>query len=183
MSTRAYIGVGANLGDPAAQVRAALDALASLGPLRASSLYRTEPLGDPAQPWYVNAVAELQTQLSPTDLLARLQALEVQAGRPAPRTAGRAAMVSRLLDLDLLLFGDVRSGDPSLRLPHPGLTKRRFVLEPLAEIAPGARVPGSGRAVRELLAELEDPLRVEKLPATLHDQNTDDERPARSGGE
>ena len=183
MSPRAYIGVGANLGDPAAQVRGALEALASLGPLRASSLYRSEPLGDPAQPWYVNAVAELQTELAPAELLARLQALEARAGRPAPGTAGRASQAPRLLDLDLLLFGDLQSGDSSLRLPHPGLALRRFVLEPLAELAPATLVPGSGRPVRELLAELEDPLRVEKLPATLHDEKTDDERPGRSGGE
>ena len=128
MSVAAYVGIGANLGDPVGQVRGALDALTALGLARASSLYRTEPLGDPGQPWYVNAVAELRTELSPADLLARLQALEARAGRPAER----APLSPRLLDLDLLLFGDLSSDDPGLVLPHAGLARRRFVLEPLA---------------------------------------------------
>ncbi len=172
MSVAAYVGIGANLGDPVRQVRGALDALAALGLARASSLYRTEPLGDPGQPWYVNAVAELRTELSPADLLARLQALEARAGRPAER----APLSPRLLDLDLLLFGDLTSDDPGLVLPHAGLARRRFVLEPLAEIAAGVVDPGSGREIRELLADLEDPLRVEKLPATLSDAERQERR-------
>ncbi len=155
----ACVGIGSNLGDSAARVRGAIDDLRRLGPLRASSLYRTEPLGDAGQPWYTNAAAALETDLEPDVLLAELLALESAAGRPEPR----ARWSPRVLDLDLLLLGDLVVDSPALRLPHPGLASRRFVLVPLAEIAPGVRDPRSGRRVRELLAELDDPLRVEKI--------------------
>ncbi len=160
---RAYVGVGANLGDARATVKRALADLASLSEAaspRASSLYRTEPLGDPGQPWYVNAVAELETSLAPLELLAALRALERAAGRPAERPR----WAPRELDLDLLLLGECVLDTPELVLPHRGLAERRFVLEPLAEIAPGARDPRSGKTAAELLTGLDDPLRVEKLP-------------------
>ncbi len=158
--TTAFIGIGANLGDPVAQVRGALAGLAKRGPTRASSLYRSEPLGDPAQPWYVNAVAAHQTRLGPEALLELLHRLEEEAGRPPERTRWSP----RVLDLDLLLYGDRVLRAPGLVLPHPGLAQRRFVLAPLAELAPEARDPRSGRSALELLAALDDPLRVEKLP-------------------
>lgn len=164
---RAWVGVGANLGDAQATVEQALRELAVLSraeSARASSLYRTEPLGDAGQPWYTNAAAALETQLEPEALLAELLALERVAGRPEPR----ARWSPRVLDLDLLLLGDLRVDSPALRLPHPGLASRRFVLVPLAEIAPGVRDPSSGRLVRELLAELDDPLRVEKISSEGH---------------
>ena len=160
MSARAYIGIGANLEDPVARVCWALAELARLGPTRASSLYRTEPLGDPGQPWYINAVAEHRTELDPVELLERLCELERRAGRPR----ARRRWAPRVLDLDLLLYGARRLERPGLELPHPGLARRRFVLEPLAEIAPGAVDPRSQSTIRELLAALDDPLRVEKLP-------------------
>lgn len=155
-----YIGIGANLGDPVAAVEGAIAALAARGPTRASHLYRTEPLGDPAQPWFVNAVAEHWTRLEPHPLIRELQELERAAGRPEPR----ARWGPRVLDLDLLLYGDRVCRTPDLVLPHPGLARRRFVLEPLAELAPGVRDPRSGLTARELLAALDDPLAVEKLP-------------------
>lgn len=160
MTPRAYVGLGANLGAPVSQVGWALAELADLGLCAASSLYRTEPLGDPAQPWYVNAVAELELGPSPEELLRALQSLETRAGRPRIRASGAA----RVLDLDLLLWADRILVSPELTLPHPQLQRRRFVLEPLAELAPGARDPRDGRTALELLAALDDPLRVEKLP-------------------
>ncbi len=160
MSKLAYIGVGANLDGPAERVRWALEELAKRGPTRASSLYRSEPLGDPDQPWYPNAVAEHRTRLSPEGLFALLQELERQAGRPV----GQPRWAPRRLDLDLLLFADCVFEAPGLIIPHRGLTERRFVLAPLAEIAPQTRDPRTGRSMRDLLAGLDDPLRVEKLP-------------------
>jgi 2-amino-4-hydroxy-6-hydroxymethyldihydropteridine diphosphokinase len=158
--TRAYVGLGANLGDAAKQIERAIAALGELGRVRASSLYRSEPLGDPDQPWYVNAVAEVDTELSARELLERLRVLERRFGR-AP---GRPRWAPRELDLDLLLYGDRICAESDLVLPHPGLTDRRFVLEPLAELEPGARDPRTGRSAAELLAGLDDPLAVEKLP-------------------
>jgi 2-amino-4-hydroxy-6-hydroxymethyldihydropteridine diphosphokinase len=159
MLERAYVGIGANLGDPEAQVQRALADLERLGRLRASSLYRSEPLGEPDQPWFVNAVAELETDLGPRALLDHLQALERAAGRPA--RAERWA--PRLLDLDLLLHGRSRLQEAGLEVPHPRWRARRFVLMPLAELAPGLRDPISGRSVRQLLADLDDPLRCERM--------------------
>jgi 2-amino-4-hydroxy-6-hydroxymethyldihydropteridine diphosphokinase len=162
----AYIGIGANLGRPAVQVKAAVAALSRLGKLRASSLWRSEPLGgEPGQPWFVNAVVELELAGSPGECLAQLQALERAAGRPADH----AHFAPRTLDLDLLLFGDEVSARPELRLPHPGLARRRFVLAPLAELAPELVPPGETRTVAALLRDLDDPLRVEKLSAGTED--------------
>ena len=165
MSVTAYVGVGANLDRPLEQVRAALRALAGLGALRASALYRTEPLGDPDQPWYVNAVCELATELPPRALLAELLALEQRAGRPERR--GR--FEARVLDLDLLLYSGVVLSSETLELPHPRFHERRFVLEPLAELAPELRHPRLGSSVQELLEKLRDPLRVERMPETFLD--------------
>jgi 2-amino-4-hydroxy-6-hydroxymethyldihydropteridine diphosphokinase len=141
-------------------VRAAIAELEKWGPLRASSLWRSEPLGgDPGQPWYVNAVVELELEGDPFACLARLRALERAAGRPdlRPRNA------PRVLDLDLLLFGRAVVQTAELTLPHPGLGQRRFVLAPLAELAPALVPPGETRSVAELLRDLDDPLRVENL--------------------
>ncbi len=141
-------------------MRAAIAELEKWGPLRASSLWRSEPLGgDPGQPWYVNAVVELELEGDPFACLARLRALERAAGRPdlRPRNA------PRVLDLDLLLFGRAVVQTAELTLPHPGLGQRRFVLAPLAELAPALVPPGETRSVAELLRDLDDPLRVENL--------------------
>lgn len=144
---RVFIGIGANLDDPLAQVRTALDELAQLPQTRllnASPLYRTPPMGPPGQADYVNAVAELSTSLAPHALLDELQRLErahrrVRAERWGPRT----------LDLDLLLYGEATIADERLSVPHPGLATRAFVLLPLADLAPDLEVPGL-RRVREL---------------------------------
>lgn len=155
---RVFVGLGANLGDAAQTLR---EALAQLGRLpqtecvAASSLYRSAPV-DAAGPDYINAVAELRTQLEPHDLLAQLQALERRFGRERPYRHA-----PRTLDLDLLLFGDRRVASPALTLPHSGLHQRAFVLAPLAELAPLLACAG-GRSVAEALALVADQ-RISKL--------------------
>lgn len=161
--TTAYVGIGANLGDPVAQVRWAIAQLEKLGPTQASSLYRAEPLGDPEQPWYVNAVVAHRTRKTPRALLETLLALERECGRPR----ARARWSPRVLDLDLILHGSLVLQEPGLTVPHPGLERRRFWLEPLTELAAAAVDPRSGKTFQELLGVLADPLRVEKLPATI----------------
>lgn len=136
--TAAWIGLGANLGDRTAALRTALAALAALPGTRlrrVSSLYRSAPV-DAGGPDYLNAVAEIATQLPPHDLLAALQAIEHAAGRERPyRNAPRT------LDLDILLYGDLRLDTATLTLPHPRLHERAFVLLPLAELAPERVLP------------------------------------------
>ncbi|HHQ42371.1 MAG TPA: 2-amino-4-hydroxy-6-hydroxymethyldihydropteridine diphosphokinase, partial [Chromatiales bacterium] len=140
---RAYVGLGANLGDARASLRRALEALAALPASRlvaVSSLYRTRPHGPQDQPDFLNAVAALETALAPVELLARLQAIEAAAGRrrDGPRWGPRT------LDLDLLLHGAARLETPRLVLPHPRIAERPFVLVPLAELDPALEVPGAG---------------------------------------
>ena len=144
----AYVGVGSNLDDPAAQVARAIDALAALRESRLvcrSSLYATVPFGPVEQPDFVNAVAGLLTRLSPEDLLAELRSLEAAQGRV--RTGERWG--PRQIDLDLLVVGRETRQTPDLTLPHPGIPQRNFVLYPLADIAPDLVVPGVG-TVRDL---------------------------------
>ncbi|MGA7800730.1 MAG: 2-amino-4-hydroxy-6-hydroxymethyldihydropteridine diphosphokinase [Gammaproteobacteria bacterium] len=139
---RAYIGLGSNLEDPVAQVRRALrelDELPDTDLTSTSVLYSSAPMGPPDQPDYVNAVAALDTGLAPRDLLAHLQAIESAHGRVRTRHWG-----ARTLDLDLLLYGQLRLREDRLVVPHPGMHERAFVLYPLAEIAPGLRIPGGG---------------------------------------
>ncbi len=145
----AYIGIGANLGDAAATVAAALQALAALPGcrlLQASSLYRTGPV-DAGGPDFFNAVAAIDTRLAPEDLLAALQRIESAFGRQRP-----FANAPRTLDLDLLLHGQHRRHTTTLTLPHPRLHRRAFVLQPLLELAPELAVPGLGPLVGHLAA-------------------------------
>jgi 2-amino-4-hydroxy-6-hydroxymethyldihydropteridine diphosphokinase len=148
--TLAYVGLGANLGDPRQQLEEAFLAMSGLAHTRIalrSSFYRSAPVGYEAQPDFLNAVAALDTGLAPGVLLEGLQGIERRHGRErsfpnAPRT----------LDLDLLLYGDETIARPGLTVPHPRMHERAFVLRPLVEIAPDALVPGRGRAA-ELLKE------------------------------
>lgn len=138
----AYVALGANLGDPAATVRAAFAALANLPDSRvsrSSSLYRTAPVGIASQPDFINAVAELETGLDPEALLAALLDIERRFGRLRGERNG-----PRTLDLDLLLYAGLEFDLPELTLPHPRMHLRAFVLQPLAEIAPGLEIPGRG---------------------------------------
>jgi 2-amino-4-hydroxy-6-hydroxymethyldihydropteridine diphosphokinase len=146
---RAYVGLGANLGDREAAIRAAAE---RLGAVRLSTIRETEPWGYEDQPRFLNAVAELETDLSPRALLDRLLEIERELGR----TRDGPRWGPRTIDLDLLLYDDERLDEPGLTVPHPRLHERRFVLEPLAELDPGLEVPGRGR-VDALLTRLESP--------------------------
>ncbi len=155
----AYIGLGANLGEPASALREALLAIAALPDSRlvaTSSFYRTAPI-DSSGPDYLNAVVRLDTFLGPLALLAELQRIEHAHGRERPyRNAPRT------LDLDLLLYGDECIASPALTVPHPRLHERAFVVRPLAEIAPQLSIPGRGR-VADLLANVAGQ-RIDRLP-------------------
>lgn len=137
---RAYVGLGANLGDPLAQLRVAvgsIDRMPGTSLVATSSVYRSAPVGYLDQPDFYNAVAAIDTTLSPQALLAALLDIESAGGRTREfRNA------PRLIDLDLLLYGDQRVDDPDLTVPHPRLAERAFVLLPLAEVAPKCEVPG-----------------------------------------
>jgi 2-amino-4-hydroxy-6-hydroxymethyldihydropteridine diphosphokinase len=136
--------VGSNLNDPASQVMRGLQKLAEISDTRlilASPLYSSKPLGPVEQPDYVNAVAALLTQLDAMGLLARLRAIESACGRPEHRERWGP----RIIDLDLLVFGQEKRTEAELTLPHPGVVDRNFVLYPLADIAPDLEVPGLGR--------------------------------------
>lgn len=141
--TRAYVGFGANLGDREGTLRAAVDALAAedgIEVVAVSTLRDTEPVGVGEQPRFLNGVVALDTTLSARDLLDRLLEIELRFGRV--RVAEEHG--PRTLDLDLLLYGDDEIDAPGLTVPHPRLHERRFVLEPLAEVAPGLVIPGRG---------------------------------------
>src|SRR5262245_59393629 len=157
----AFIGLGANLGDPEDQVRRAFAALAGLPGTRlvaSSPLYRSAPVGVGPQPDFVNAVARIETTLSARRLLEELLATEARFGRMRPSPGA-----PRTLDLDLLLYGQEVIDEPGLVVPHPRMHERAFVLAPLAEIAPEAAIPGKGR-IQALLAACRDQ-KVEKIGA------------------
>lgn len=150
-----FIGLGSNLQQPLTQIRNALRELAQLSRsklIKHSSFYETEPMGpvdqaDYDQPGYINAVAELETELAPEELLDKLQSIET-AHR---RVRGDIQWGPRTLDLDLLLYGDETIETERLTVPHPGITERNFVLIPMVEISPELKLP-DGRAIAELSA-------------------------------
>ena len=148
---RAYVALGANLGDREATIRRAverLDAEDGIEVVAVSTLRETEPVGVVDQPRFLNGVAALETALQPRALLERLLAVERELGRDRTR---EERWGPRTIDLDLLLYGSEVVDEPGLTVPHPRLAERAFVLEPLDELAPGLRLP-DGRAVRDLLA-------------------------------
>lgn len=147
----AYLSLGSNLGDRVANLRQAIHQLDGLGVVQAvSSFYETEPIEVmQEQPWFLNCIVALETELDPRELLDRILALELTMGRRRIEPKG-----PRTIDIDIVLFGDAVINSPELTVPHPGMQQRRFVLEPLAEIAAEIQHPVLKRSARELLAAL-----------------------------
>ena len=156
-----YLSLGSNLGERLENLRGAIAALAPPGVqvVRVSSFYETEPVDFLDQPWFLNCALQAQTDLSPLPLLRALQAIEAQMGSKKQFAKG-----PRLIDLDILLYGSETISTPELQLPHPRLHLRRFVLTPLAEIAPALKHPSWPGTARELLANLNDPSEVRLSP-------------------
>lgn len=158
-----YLGLGSNVGNREANLRGALERLESDGirVARRSSLYETEPLDLRDQPWFLNAVVKAETDLFPLQLLAHIQNVERAMGRRRMTPKG-----PRNIDIDVLFYGRSVINAADLEVPHPRIAHRRFVLEPLSEIAPELRHPVSGKTAREMLAAL-DPQGVRRLSITL----------------
>jgi 2-amino-4-hydroxy-6-hydroxymethyldihydropteridine diphosphokinase len=145
--TIAYVGLGSNLGDRRAAI---LRAAELIDAVRLSTIRETEPWGYADQPAFLNAVAELDTELQPRRLLDHLLEVEAELGRER----GEIRWGPRTIDLDLLLYGDLAIEEPGLTVPHPRLADRLFVLEPLSELAPARKIPGNG-TVSEALAGIQ----------------------------
>jgi 2-amino-4-hydroxy-6-hydroxymethyldihydropteridine diphosphokinase len=161
----AFIGIGANMREPDVQCREALHrigAVPEIRLLRNASLYRTEPVGPKEQPWFVNTVAEIRTGLTPRALFHLLKGIERDMGRmEGPRWG------PRIIDLDLLLYGQEVVAEEGLIVPHPEMHQRRFVLEPLCELASYAIHPGFGISARGLLDRLTDSSAVERYETNI----------------
>jgi len=149
-----YLSLGSNLGDREANLRRAVERLNQehVRVVRQSSLYETEPQDVTGQPWFLNSVAECETRCFPLQLLSILQGIEREAGRS--RGTGEVRRGPRVIDLDILLCGGVVMELPQLTIPHPRMLQRRFVLEPLVEIAPELRHSRTGQLYRQFLPAL-----------------------------
>jgi 2-amino-4-hydroxy-6-hydroxymethyldihydropteridine diphosphokinase len=145
---KVYLSLGSNLGDRRAHLREAAERLNAneIHVRRESSIYETEPRDLLQQPWFLNQILEAETDLFPRQLLARTQKIEREMGRKRVVAKG-----PRVIDIDVVLFGNTVVHRPELEIPHPRMSERRFVLEPLAELSPDLRHPATGRTIRELL--------------------------------
>ncbi len=150
---RYFLGLGGNLGDRESFLRRCRDLLkrSAIRILRGSSVYETEPVGPRQQPWFLNQVVEVETELGPQELLDAVKSIEVEMGRIAGPAGG-----PRVIDIDILLAGNRILDTGRLQVPHPRLAQRNFVLVPLSEIASEAVHPGLGKTIRELRAECRD---------------------------
>jgi 2-amino-4-hydroxy-6-hydroxymethyldihydropteridine diphosphokinase len=159
-----YLSLGSNVGDRAKNLQDAIAALRNAGVrvVQTSSLYETEPVDYLDQPWFLNCAVEAETELAALDLLCTLRGIESQMGSKKLIAKG-----PRLIDIDILFYGDEVIDTPELQVPHPRMHLRRFVLEPLAEIAPNAHHPGSHLSISELLARTPDKSAV-RVVAALH---------------
>jgi len=158
---RAFIGLGSNVGRRRKHIGRAIELLGSspqIKVIRQASWYETEPVGVEEQHWFINSAVEVETALTPRELLRCCKEIEGEVGR-----RDRGHWGPREVDLDLLLYGDLILEEEGLVLPHPGLHRRRFVLEPLCELAPELVHPQLGRSLRELLAELGELKKVIRL--------------------
>ena len=159
MRKTVYLSLGSNVGDRAANLRSAIRRLTTLGQVEGiSSFYETEPVEFTAQPWFLNCVVKLDTEKMPKQLLSGILDVEQQMGRRRTQKKG-----PRTIDIDILLFGNSIIETKGLTVPHPALHERRFVLEPLAEIAPDVRHPAFKRTIRELRDTLPPGQAVRKL--------------------
>ena len=159
MSQIAYLSLGSNLGARESNLREAIRRLARLGRVvAASSFYETEPVEFTDQAWFLNCAVALESQATPSQLMKELLGVEREMGRERIQKKG-----PRSIDLDILLFGDVVIDSPDLCIPHAAMARRRFVLAPLAEIAPHARHPVLKKTVRELLQDLPPGQTVRKI--------------------
>lgn len=160
MFSRVFIGIGSNLGNRREHYQTALErieALPNTHIAKCSSLYESEPIGD-AKNWYLNGAIELETDFDPQKLLSRLQKIEQTMGRK--KTAQTKKWASRKIDLDILLFDNYVVDDERLKIPHPEMHQRRFVLLPLSELAPQFTHPHLGSTISQLLAAVKDDKRV-----------------------
>jgi len=159
MDEAVYLSLGSNVGDRDRNLRKAIRALAGAGQVKAvSSFYETEPVDFVDQAWFLNCAVAMESVMSPERMMAELLRVERKMGRERIHRKG-----PRTLDIDILMFGERIVDSPDLKIPHPAMHRRRFVLAPLAEIAPEARHPVMKKTVRELLAELPERQAVRKV--------------------
>ena len=159
MSNLVYLSLGSNVGDRAANLHSAIDRICAFGKVVAvSSFYETEPVEFTAQAWFLNCAVALDTETTPRQLLDAILEIEQQMGRRRTQKKG-----PRILDIDILLFGNLVLDDSGLTIPHPAMHERRFVLEPLAEIAPNAQHPVLKRTIRQLRDALQPGQAVRKM--------------------
>ncbi|MBZ5687623.1 MAG: 2-amino-4-hydroxy-6-hydroxymethyldihydropteridine diphosphokinase [Acidobacteriia bacterium] len=164
MSHLVYLSLGSNIGDRETDLREAIQRLESEGTVRSvSSVYETEPVEFTDQPQFLNCAVALETSSTPEQLMLQLLTIEQAMGRQRIQKKG-----PRTIDLDILLFGDEVVDTPGLTIPHPAMQHRRFVLEPLAEIAPDAIHPVLKKTVRRLLEELPPGQQVHRAPENSH---------------